>query len=168
MNRTTGKTSIIKIYTTLSRGKLELRKIIFISKKRDIITGTDQGEVIAGGGGRNRLTGGGGPNAFLLQTPGELGGKTADRITDFNSAEGGKIAMSRDAFEDVDRVRFKVVSGKRDARKAGHSNKSFVYDDKSGMLYSDANGKKKGWDDGGAFAKLLGVPDVERSDFAIL
>jgi Ca2+-binding RTX toxin-like protein len=168
MTRTTGKTSFIKIYTTLSRGKLELRQIIFISKKRDKISGTDQGEIIAGGGGKNRLTGGGGPDAFLFQTPDGFGRKTADRITDFNSEEGDRIAISRDAFEDVDRVRFKVVSGRREAREAGRSNKNFVYDDKNGMLYYDANGKEKGWGDGGAFAKLLGVPDVERSDFIIL
>jgi hypothetical protein len=168
MNRQTRKTSIIRIYANFSRGRLELRQVIFISKKRDSITGTDQGEIIAGGGGKNRLTGGGGPDAFLFETPGRFGEKTADRITDFNSAEGDKIAISRDAFEGVDRVRFKVVSGKRDARKAGRSNKNFVYDDKSGMLYYDANGNKKGWGDGGAFAKLLGVPDIERSDFAIL
>jgi hypothetical protein len=158
----------IQLETPVSVGTLQFTQAIVGTTKRDKITGTDQGEIIAGGGGKNRLTGGGGPDAFLFQTPDGFGRKTADRITDFNSEEGDRIAISRDAFEDVDRVRFKVVSGRREAREAGRSNKNFVYDDKNGMLYYDANGKEKGWGDGGAFAKLLGVPDVERSDFVIL
>jgi hypothetical protein len=158
----------IQLETPISAGTLQFTQAIVGTTKRDKITGTDQGEIIAGGGGKNRLTGGGGPDGFLFETPDGFGRKTADQITDFNSEEGDKIAISRDAFENVKRVRFKVASGKRDLQKAGRSNKNFVYDDKSGMLYFDANGKKKGWGDGGAFAKLLGVPDVERSDFVIL
>ena len=36
----------------------------------DVITGSDEGEVLAGSGGNNQLTGGGGPDAFFLKKKG--------------------------------------------------------------------------------------------------
>ena len=61
------------------------------------------------------------------------------------------------------------MTGKKAIKKASKSNKEFVYDDKKGLLYFNADGKEKGWgDDGGLFAKLIGAPELSGSDFTIV
>lgn len=42
----------------------------------DVITGSDEGEVLAGSGGNNQLTGGGGPDAFFLKHKASLASGT--------------------------------------------------------------------------------------------
>ena len=88
-------------------------------------------------------------------------------MTDFDPNEGDKLAISQDVFVGVSRIKLKAVTGKKEAKQAGRSKKNFVYDDKKGMLYYDANGKKDGWGDGGEFARLSGAPELGKNDFII-
>ena len=54
------------------------------------------------------------------------------------------------------------------AKKEAKTNTDFVYDDKKGLLYFNENGKRKGWGDGGLFAKLQGAPELGATDFTIV
>ena len=65
-------------------------------------------------------------------------------------------------------MKFTSVSGKRQAKQSGRTNKNFIYDERSGMLYYDGNGKKNGWGDGGEFVQLLGSPEIGKTDIAIV
>ena len=60
------------------------------------------------------------------------------------------------------------MSGKRQAKQSGRTNKNFIYVERSGMLYYDGNGKKNGWGDGGEFVQLLGSPEIGKTDIAIV
>ena len=149
-------------------GNLQIAQAVVGTPQRDVITGSNEGEVLSGGQGKDQMTGGGGPDAFLFETPGEFGRQSADVVTDFNPDEGDVFAVSQEAFSGLTRISFKSVSGKREAKRQGRSNKNFIYDEKKGMLYYDSNGKKNGWGDGGEFAQLLGAPEIGKSDFVIL
>ena len=158
----------VQLTRPISIKNLQFTQAVIGTPLRDVITGSDQGEVLAGGGGKNQMTGGGGPDAFLFETPGEFGKQNADVITDFSLGEGDVLAVSQEAFSSVSRIRFTTVSGKRQAKQAGRTNKNFIYDERKGMLYYDENGKKNGWGDGGEFVKLLGSPEIGKTDIAIV
>jgi Ca2+-binding RTX toxin-like protein len=134
----------------------------------DVITGSGEGEALAGGQGKDRMTGGSGSDAFIFETPGEFGKRNADVITDFNPDEGDKVAIASEAFDGVTKIKFATVTGKKEAKRMGSTNKNFIYDDKKGILYFDANGKKSGLGNGGEFTQLLGAPEIGKSDFVIV
>jgi Ca2+-binding RTX toxin-like protein len=134
----------------------------------DVITGSDQGEALAGGQGKDRMTGGGGPDVFVFETPNEFGRNKADVITDFKPDEGDKLVIASVSFDGVSKIKFKSVTGRSQVKRMGRSNKNFIYDDKKGMLYYDANGRKDGFGTGGEFAQLLGAPEIGRTDLTIV
>jgi Ca2+-binding RTX toxin-like protein len=158
----------IQLTTSISVGSLQISKAVVGTPLHDVITGSDEGEVLAGGGGNDQLTGGGGPDAFLFETQGEFGKRNADKITDFSAEDGDILAVSQEAFSGLNRIKFTSVSGKRQAKQSGRTNKNFIYDERSGMLYYDGNGKKNGWGDGGEFVQLLGSPEIGKTDIAIV
>lgn len=158
----------VQLVTPISVGNLQFAQAVVGTTMRDVITGSDQGEVLAGGGGKNQTTGGGGPDAFLFETPGEFGKQNADVVTDFSPEDGDVLAVSQEAFSGLNRIKFTSVSGKRQAKQAGRTNKNFIYDERKGMLYYDGNGKKNGWGDGGEFVQLLGSPEIGKPDIAIV
>ena len=154
--------------TPLTFGTLQVTRAVVGTDQRDVITGSDAGEALAGGKGKDQMTGGGGPDAFLFETPGEFGKESSDTVTDFDPDKGDKMVISKDAFEGVNKVKLDVASGKKDAKNSASSNKTFIYDEKSGVLYFNENGKKDGFGDGGEFVKLLGAPELSKSDFVIV
>ena len=159
----------VELSTPLTLGDLQVTQVVVGTPQRDVITGSDQGEALAGGKGKDQMTGGGGPDAFIFETPGEFGKKNADVITDFNPDEGDKVAIASEAFDGVTKIKFVAVTGKKEAKRMGSTDKSFIYDDKKGMLYYDANGRKNGLgSDGGEFAQLLGAPNIGKSNFVIV
>lgn len=90
-------------------------------------------------------------------------------ITDFNPDEGDKVVIASEAFDGLTKIKFVAVTGKKEAKRMGSTNKSFIYDDKKGMLYYDANGRKNGLGaEGGEFAQLLGAPNIGKSNFVIV
>ena len=158
----------VQLTTPLTFGTLQVTQAVVGTDQRDVITGSDAGEALAGGKGKDQMTGGGGPDAFLFETPGEFGKKSSDTVTDFDPDEGDKMVISKDAFEGVNKVKLDVASGKKDAKISASSNKTFIYDEKSGVLYFNENGKKDGFGDGGEFVKLLGATELSKSDFVIV
>ena len=158
----------VELSTPIVLGNLEVTKAVVGTDSRDVVTGSDEGEALAGGKGKDQMTGGGGSDAFVFETPGEFGRQSADVITDLNSDQGDKIVIASDAFKGVSKIKFTSVTGKGNAKDAASSNKTFVYDDKTGMLYFNENGRKDGFGDGGEFVKLVGAPELGKSDIVII
>ena len=149
--------------------KGDIKKLIIGSKKKDKITGTYYDEILAGKDGKDILTGKGGFDGFLFDTPNSMGKKHADVIKDFDSGEGDSILLGKGIFDIGNKVTLKTVTGKKVAKKASRGNDKFIYDNKKGFLYFNADGQEKGWgEDGGLFAKLIGAPELGASDFTIV
>ena len=138
------------------------------TKRNDIIIGTDVAEIISGGIGRDKLTGGDGADGFLFGQEADFGKKKADLLKDFDPIEGDSILIEKNSFDLGKKVKFKSVTGKKNAMKESDSKKDFIYDDKKGNLYFNENGKKDGWGEGGSFAKLIGAPELGATDFTIV
>ncbi len=158
----------VELSTPLVLGNLQITKAVVGTNARDVVTGSDAGEVLAGGKGKDRMTGGGGSDAFVFETPGEFGKKKADTITDFRPEEGDKIAIAKEIFSQVSRIKLDTATGKQETKTAASTNKNFIYDDKSGILYFNENGSKAGFGNGGEFAKLLGAPEIGKGDLVLL
>ena len=142
--------------------------VIVGSKKKDKITGTSDGEVLAGMNGKNVLKGGEGADGFFFNQPGGFGNKHVDQIKDFDSDDGDSILVDLEVFGNIKSIKLKSYSSKNKVKKAAKSKNDFVYDDKKGLLYFNENGKQKGWGDGGLFAKLQGAPELGADDFTIV
>jgi serralysin len=69
-------------------GGQDLKTFIVGTNNKDKVTGTFEGEVLAGGVGRDVLKGRGGADGFQFNQPNEYGKKKADKIKDFDSDEG--------------------------------------------------------------------------------
>jgi len=149
-------------------GIVQVTLAIVGTVQRDVITGSGEGEVLAGGKGKDEMTGVGGPDAFLFETPGEFGTSRADIITDFNSAEGDKLVLSRQNFGETNKIGLRVVASRGELRNAALSKKSFIYFQNKGLLYYNENVKSRGFGNGGVFAQLLGGPDISASDIVLV
>ncbi len=160
--------STFELIESISIDGKDIEALIVGTNKKDKITGSSGGEVLVGGVGKDILNGGGGADGFLFNQPNEYGKKKADKIKDFDSDEGDSILVDKDVLGLGKKIKLKVVTGKKASKKAAKSKKDFVYDDKKGLLYFNENGKKKGWGDGGLFAKLQGSPELGATDFMIV
>ena len=89
-------------------------------------------------------------------------------ITDFDSDEGDLILVDKVIFSLGRKIKLKVVTGKKETKKALGTNNNFIYDNKKGFLYFNENSKDKGWGDGGLFVKLQGAPELGVTDFMII
>lgn len=158
----------VQLQTPLTIGDQQFTQAVVGTERRDTVTGSDAGEAIAGGKDKDRLTGNGGPDAFLFETLGEFGKQSFDIVTDFNPAEGDRLALAQEVFNGITRIKFQAVNGRLGAKEAAATNKNIVYDQRSGTVYFNANGSKSGWGDGGEFVKLLGAPEIGKGDFAIV
>lgn len=159
---------ILQLQSPLTIGNHTYTQAAVGTKNRDNVTGTKAGEVIAGGGNKDRLTGRGGPDAFLFETPGEFGKQSFDAVADFMSNKGDTVALAQEAFNGISTVRFQAANGKKETRIAAATNRNIIYNQKTGMLYFNENGRKPGWGDGGEFVKLLGAPEIGSGDFAVV
>ena len=63
----------------------DIDTVIVGTKKKDKITGTSDGEILAGMKDKDVLKGGGGADGFLFNQPGGFGIKHVDQIKDFDS-----------------------------------------------------------------------------------
>ena len=162
------KVTTLKMKYSVAFADQILDTVIVGTNKKDKITGSSEGEVLAGGVGKDDLKGGAGADGFLFNQPDEYGKKKADKIKDFDSDEGDSILVDKDVFGLGKKIKLKVVTGKKASKKAAKSKNDFIYDDKKGLLYFNENGKDKGWGDGGLFAKLQGAPELGATDFTIV
>ena len=166
---TQGRVSSAELTKPLKVKKGSIKKLIIGSKNKDKIIGDYYDEILAGREGKDVLTGKGGFDGFLFDTPNSMGRKYADVIKDFDSGEGDSILLSKGIFDIDNKVTLRTVTGKKAAKKASKGNDKFIYDDKKGLLFFNADGKEKGWgDNGGLFANLKGAPELDASDFTIV
>ena len=159
--------STFELSAAISVGDQDIQTLIVGTKNKDKITGSNEGEVLAGGDGRDILKGGDGPDGFFFQNPKTFNKKEADIIKDFDTEEGDSVLLDKDEFDLTRKIKLKVVTGRKAARRAAKSKKDFIYDDKKGLLYFNENGKEKGWGDGGLLMKLQGAPELDTNDFTI-
>ena len=92
----------------------------------------------------------------------------ANKITDFNRAEGDAIVLDGEAFEVGKKAKLKTVSGKKKLNKSNRSGKDFVYEERKGQLYYNENGKSNGWGEGGLFAVFEELPVLKSSDLVVV
>ena len=120
------------------------------------IYGGNEGNWIDGKDGRDVLTGGLGADLFVFSTRPIYGRGTADRITDFNAAEGDSLMLDKSAFGIAGSVKstVKTVYGPGELQAALGSAETFVYDRGLGELYFNQNGALAGAGNGGVFAIL--------------
>ena len=160
--------SSIELETPLVIDTLQLTQAVVGTVGSDVITGSDAAEVLAGGQGKDKISGGAGADGFLFEQPGEFGKNSRDTITDFNPDEGDKVMISRKVFDGIDKVKLKVVAGKKNAKNADTEDSTFIYDDKKGILFFNENLDEEGWGDGGVFARLKGAPELVDKDFTLV
>jgi VCBS repeat-containing protein len=132
----------------------------------DTIKGGDGNDTLIGGAGKDALTGGDGRDSFVFDS--KLGASNVDTITDFRHNTDilvlddkifGKIGGKLEKAEFYD---------KAGATKAHDRNDRVIYDTKSGKLYYDDDGNKKGGHDAVHVATLSTKPTLDYGDFGIV
>ena len=140
---------------------------IFGSDKNDTIKAREGEERLDGGLGKDKLTGKAGADEFVFST--RLGPTNVDTITDFKPGQGDMIGLDSDIFRKIGAAltekEFYAASG---ATKAHDRSDRIVYDTKSGKLFYDADGSKKGGHDAIHFATLSNKAAIDVGDFAIV
>ena len=123
---------------------------------KNTIIGNAGNNVLDGMGGTDILTGGAGADIFRFSTKPKFGASSADHITDFNTAEGDRIQISKSAFGMASNATASLttVSSASALTTALGSTSTFVYDSSNGNLYWNQNGNKSGFGSGGIFAVL--------------
>ena len=96
--KTQKKISIFQINTPLAIASKIFNEIIVGTKKKDKITGTSEGEILAGMQGKDLLKGGDSADGFLFNQLKGFGNKHADKIKDFDSGEGDSILLDNYLF----------------------------------------------------------------------
>lgn len=136
----------------------------------DSLSGLAGDDILDGGAGRDQLTGGTGADRFRFSAGSGFGQANADRITDFNRAQGDRIEISRQAFGLAAGTSVSVQSVNTDralnqALATGHL---FVHDQRDGSLLFNQNGTATGFGDGGVFASLGAGTALQASDLALI
>ncbi len=137
------------------------------SDKADNIKLREGNETADGGLGKDKIKGGAGADTFVFST--KLGPANVDTIKDFKPRQGDLIALDAGIFKKVgatvDEGEFYAKNG---ATKAHDKDDRIVYDSKSGKLYYDDDGSKKGGHDAIHFATLTTKPPLDHGDFVIV
>lgn len=141
----------------------------------DTLVGGQGSDTLVGGAGSDRLTGGMGKDRFWFSTeaafdPDNLG---IDTITDFAPSRD-KIVLSRSTFHQLRSAIGTGFSRQADFATvstdlaAATSPARIVYNQSSGSLFYNANGRGAGWGTGAQFALLSGAPSVTAEDFLLV
>ncbi|QNI97980.1 cadherin repeat domain-containing protein [Synechococcus sp. RS9902] len=162
------KITTFKIKEPVSFANQDIVTAIIGTKKKDKLTGTSDGEILAGMKGKDVLKGGDSADGFLFNQAKGFGKKNADQIKDFDSEKGDSILLDNDLFDLRQKIKLNSYGSRKKVKKAAKRKNDFVYDEKKGLLYFNENGKQKGWGDGGLFAKLQGAPELSADDFTIV
>jgi hypothetical protein len=140
---------------------------IFGSDKNDKIKAREGHERLDGGLGEDTLTGKAGADEFVFST--KLGVSNVDAIKDFKPGQGDTIGLDHDIFKKagaaLDENEFFAKKG---AVKAHDRDDRIIYDTKTGKLYYDDDGNKKGGHDAVHFATLGNKPVLDAGDFHIV
>lgn len=135
------------------------------------LTGNSANNILDGGnGGTDRLTGLAGADVFrFLSRPSSFSTTSADHITDFSSAQGDKIHITKSAFEiTASTPTLSVVSNVTalDAALAGSA--LFVYNTSNGELHWNQNGTTRGAGSGGILAILDNKSSLTSGDLMLV
>jgi len=149
-------------------GSASLSRALVGTVGGDVLSGTAEAEVLAGGLGRDQITGAGGGDAFLLEGIESFGRSVADVITDFKGREADRLILDSSDFDGLAKLKFKAVSGERAVKKAAVGTATIIYDKRAGLLYFNENAGATGFGNGGIFAVLNGSPDLARADLLVL
>ena len=144
--------------------------ILYGGKGNDYIFGGLGEDVLYGQKGKDSLTGDAGADQYCFTTKKQFGNSRADMIIDFNSGEGDTIGLSSTIFKTgVSKgLSLKSISGGSIA-KYMRRREAFVYDQQTGSLYYNQNGRQAGWgDSGGLFVALAGAPSLSQSDLVVM
>jgi ELWxxDGT repeat protein len=119
--------------------------------------------------GRWRLEGGGDADGFIQSVNEPRTLENADLIIDFNRDERDFFEMYRDAFPGLTRIRFKSVTSNKKFKKEQSKKTNIIYNERTGELWFDANGKSKSLgDEGGIFAILENKAPLTGGDFRLV
>jgi Ca2+-binding RTX toxin-like protein len=127
------------------------------NERNNTISGNDAANILDGGnGGTDRLTGLAGADTFRLSTrPSSFRNTTADQITDFSSAQGDKIQITKSAFSiTASTATLSVVSNAAALNTALSGSAQFIYNTANGELHWNQNGITRGAGTGGVLAIL--------------
>jgi Ca2+-binding RTX toxin-like protein len=129
----------------------------------NMIEGNVGSNILDGKDGVDSLTGHEGADTFLFSVVTSFGDGVADHITDFSSAEGDRLQISKKAFGISKNVSptFQAVSRDSDLAAALASTSTLVYNSGDGSLYFNQNGSGVGFGAGGIFAVLDGAPQLQ-------
>ena len=129
---------------------------------KDVLKGGAGGDLLAGGEGNDVMTGNAGSDTFLFNFAPGAGG--VDKITDFDVGHD-TIALLKEAFDQIGPAGDLGVAKFYIGAHAHDKSDRVIYDDKTGALYYDADGK------GGAtqieFAHLDAGLNLSTSDFEV-
>ena len=136
----------------------------------DTLRGLAGHDILDGGAGRDQLTGGTGADRFRFSAGSGFGQANADRITDFNRAQGDRIEISRQAFGLAagTSVSFQSVNSTEALNQALATGNLFVHDQRNGFLLFNQNGTAAGFGNGGVFASLGAGTALQASDLALI
>jgi len=141
------------------------------NNKDNTISGNDAANVLDGGnGGKDILTGAGGGDTFSFSSrPRGFRNNQADHITDFSSAEGDKIQITKRALGILaSEFSLAIVNGTAEVNRALSTFSLFVYDTSGGELHFNQNGTRRGHGIGGVLAVLDNQANLSPGDFTLI
>lgn len=124
--------------------------------------------------GKGELKGTDVADAFTFDFLDVFNKKGADKIIGFDASQGDTIAVSPNAFSALQgdsELNFASTKNNKELKLLSKQDYDFVYFEKKGKLYFDANGSKKNWgnsDEGGLVAVLKGKPELTADNFTLL
>ena len=159
-------------FDSISKIKLSLKKAIKSSgKKGKELIGTDSSDTIVSGKGVDTMTGKDGADYFVYKQKNNFGKKKADKVSDFEIDDGDKIVIKGKSFSKGTKkeATFAEAKNKKQAKKLAKQDVDFIYEKKSGKLYFNSNGDKKGFGDkGGFFGIVEGSPELSADDINLI
>ena len=138
---------------------------------KNTIIGNSANNILDGGtGGTDRLTGLGGADTFKFSSrPSIFRNSSADHITDFSSAQGDKIQITKSAFGiTASTATLSVVSNVTALNTALAGSALFVYNTSNGELHWNQNGISKGAGFGGVLAILDNQATLSAGDLVLV
>ncbi|MEP4469253.1 MAG: hypothetical protein ABJ060_02910 [Bauldia litoralis] len=132
---------------------------------KDNLKGQAGDDTLSGGNGRDKLKGGSGDDAFVFDSKLKSNKKAMDKILDFSTGDD-QVHLDGAVFKKLDVGDLHKSDFKAGGKKAKADDHDLYYHRKSGVLYYDKNGNKKGGDV--AIAKLDKNLDLSHDDFLVI
>ena len=104
---------------------------------------------------------------FQLSKPKQPKINFAEKITNFNSSSD-KLKINTDSFDIDNLASFAIAKNGRALKKLAKKDIDFLYCRKSGYLYFNENGSRKGFGDGGIFAIIKGAPKLTKRNLKFI